>query len=174
MFFVFLSESTNFLLRFVLHFQMGDKNVFIKYLWLQAMTYFRNSSCKLRKLEKYLVKWSVSKQFPELWHLNVVCKDISFVAEKNYTLSFNEFFSQLNLRFLYMSTFPFPAITNLLFLQYKLTCLIRSNCDFKMIFATLLLGSSVPKKSFTASITEEPKNSSNRELVWAMNTFRVL
>ena len=120
MFFVFLSESTNFLLRFVLHFQMGDKNVFIKYLWLQAMTYFRNSSCKLRKLEKYLVKWSVSKQFPELWHLNVVCKDISFVAEKNYTLSFNEFFSQLNLRFLYMSTFPFPAITNLLFLPENL------------------------------------------------------
>ena len=120
MFFVFLSESTNFLLRFVLHFQMGDKNVFIKYLWLQAMTYFRNSSCKLRKLEKYLVKWSVSKQFPELWHLNVVCKDISFVVEKNYTLSFNEFFSQLNLRFLYMSTFPFPAITNLLFLPENL------------------------------------------------------
>ena len=109
---------TNFLLHFVLHFQMGDKNVFIKYLWLQAMTYFRNSSCKLRKLEKYLVKWSVSKQFPELWHLNVVCKDISFVAEKNYTLSFNEFFSQLNLRFLYISTFPLPAITNLLFLQF--------------------------------------------------------
>ena len=109
-----------FLLHFVLHFQMGDKNVFIKYLWLQAMTYFRNSSCKLRKLEKYLVKWSVSKQFPELWHLNVVCKDISFVVEKNYTLSFNEFFSQLNLRFLYMSTFPFPAITNLLFLPENL------------------------------------------------------
>ena len=52
------------------------------YLWFQAMIFFRNSSCKLRKLEKYLVKSSVSKQFPELWHLNVVCKDISFVVEK--------------------------------------------------------------------------------------------